>query len=68
MNQILRTEAAKGVFINNRWQPWKSGKTIPMIAPADGQPFAPSLPGMPRISTSPWPPRAQRWRPEHGVG
>ena len=40
MNQIMRMEAAKGVFINNRWQPSRSGQTIPMIAPADGQPFA----------------------------
>ncbi len=31
---------AKGVFINNRWQPGSSGKTIPVVAPADGKAFA----------------------------
>ncbi|MGL4975256.1 MAG: aldehyde dehydrogenase family protein [Bosea sp. (in: a-proteobacteria)] len=40
MNQAIRIEPAKGVFINNRWQPSLSGKSIPMIAPADGRAFA----------------------------
>jgi aldehyde dehydrogenase (NAD+) len=31
---------AKGVFINNRWQPSASGKTIAMLAPATGKVFA----------------------------
>ena len=32
--------AAKGVFINNRWRPAASGKTIPVVAPAEGVVFA----------------------------
>ena len=28
--------AAKGVFIDNRWRPAASGRTLPMIAPAEG--------------------------------
>lgn len=40
MTIAYKAEPAKGVFINNRWQPSRSGKTIPMIAPADGQVFA----------------------------
>lgn len=40
MNPPLKTLPAQGVFINNRWQPSRSGKTIAMIAPADGQAFA----------------------------
>ena len=31
---------AKGVFINNKWQPASTGKTIPVIAPAEGIVFA----------------------------
>ena len=31
---------AKGVFINNRWRAGESGKTIAVVAPADGQVFA----------------------------
>ncbi len=31
---------AKGIFINNRWQPSGSGQTIAMIAPATGRVFA----------------------------
>ena len=31
---------AKGVFINNDWQPGRSGKTIPVVAPAEGRVFA----------------------------
>jgi aldehyde dehydrogenase (NAD+) len=31
---------AKGVFIANKWQPAASGRTIPVIAPAEGKPFA----------------------------
>lgn len=30
---------AKGIFINNRWQPASSGKTVAMIAPATGKVF-----------------------------
>lgn len=30
----------KGVFINNRWQAGASGKTIPVVAPAEGRVFA----------------------------
>jgi len=30
---------AKGVFINNRWQQGASGKTVPVVAPAEGQVF-----------------------------
>lgn len=32
--------AAKGVFIANRWRPAASGRTLPMIAPAEGVTFA----------------------------
>lgn len=32
--------AAKGVFIANRWRPAASGRTLPVIAPAEGAPFA----------------------------
>ena len=31
---------AQGVFINNNWKPGASGRTIPVLAPADGQEFA----------------------------
>ena len=31
---------AKGVFIANRWRPAASGRAIPVLAPADGLPFA----------------------------
>jgi aldehyde dehydrogenase (NAD+) len=40
MNQPIRPAAAKGVFVNNRWQASRSGRTIPVIAPSDGQVFA----------------------------
>jgi aldehyde dehydrogenase (NAD+) len=40
MNQTVPLEPAKGVFIDNRWVPSHSGKTISMVAPADGMPFA----------------------------
>lgn len=40
MNEAVRLEPAKGIFINNRWQASQSGKTIAMIAPAEGIPFA----------------------------
>lgn len=39
MNKPVPLEAPKGVFINNRWQPSQSGKSLPVIAPADGQAF-----------------------------
>lgn len=31
---------AKGVFVGNRWRPAASGRSIPVLAPADGLPFA----------------------------
>jgi aldehyde dehydrogenase (NAD+) len=34
------TMPAKGVFINNRWQQSASGKTIDVVAPAEGRVFA----------------------------
>ena len=40
MNLQLTTTPAKGVFVNNRWQPGASGKTIQVIAPAEGRVFA----------------------------
>ncbi len=32
--------AAKGVFVNNRWSPAASGRTLPVVAPAEGRVFA----------------------------
>jgi aldehyde dehydrogenase (NAD+) len=40
MNQTLAVPAAKGVFIDNAWRPAVSGRTLPMIAPAEGVVFA----------------------------
>jgi aldehyde dehydrogenase (NAD+) len=40
MNQAVALPAAKGVFIDNCWRPALSGKTLPMIAPAEGVAFA----------------------------
>lgn len=40
MTVSLRAEPAKGVFINNAWRPSHSGKTLPVVAPADGEVFA----------------------------
>jgi len=40
MNVQPSITPAKGVFINNRWQPGASGETIPVVAPADGEVFA----------------------------
>jgi aldehyde dehydrogenase (NAD+) len=40
MNVQISPPAAKGVFINNRWRPGASGKTIPVVAPAEGLAFA----------------------------
>ena len=34
------TPPAKGVFIDNRWRPAASGRSLPMIAPAEGVAFA----------------------------
>jgi aldehyde dehydrogenase (NAD+) len=31
---------ARGVFIDNRWLPSASGRTLDVVAPAEGQPFA----------------------------
>lgn len=36
----MGVSSAKGVFIAGDWRPGLSGKTIDVIAPADGQPFA----------------------------
>jgi aldehyde dehydrogenase (NAD+) len=40
MNTVTAPIAAKGVFIDNAWRPARSGRTIPMIAPAEGVAFA----------------------------
>jgi len=32
--------AAKGVFINNVWTACSSGRTLPVVAPAEGRQFA----------------------------
>jgi aldehyde dehydrogenase (NAD+) len=40
MNINVKSPSAKGVFIDNKWQPSRSGKTLPMVAPATGQVFA----------------------------
>ncbi len=34
------TVSAKGVFIDNRWRPGASGRTVPVVAPAEGTVFA----------------------------
>jgi aldehyde dehydrogenase (NAD+) len=39
MNVHADLTSAKGVFIGNRWLPSQSGKTIDVIAPADGKVF-----------------------------
>ena len=36
---LLGAGVAKGVFINNRWAPAASGRTLPVIAPAEGLVF-----------------------------
>ncbi|CCD98260.1 aldehyde dehydrogenase family protein [Bradyrhizobium sp. STM 3809] len=40
MNANVKLPAAKGVFIDNTWQPAQSGRTIAMLAPATGQVIA----------------------------
>jgi aldehyde dehydrogenase (NAD+) len=40
MNINVKVTSAKGVFVNNKWQVSRSGRTIPIVAPADGQAFA----------------------------
>jgi len=40
MNSPVKSQPAQGVFINNRWHPSRSGRTLAMIAPAEGEPFA----------------------------
>jgi aldehyde dehydrogenase (NAD+) len=40
MNKMIAPTQAKGIFVDNRWRPSHSGKTIPMIAPAEGVQFA----------------------------
>ena len=40
MSAPISVAPAKGVFINNQWRPGASGKTIPVVAPADGLAFA----------------------------
>jgi aldehyde dehydrogenase (NAD+) len=39
MNVQVPVAPAKGVFIDNRWRPGASGRTIPVVAPADGEAF-----------------------------
>src|SRR5690606_40729679 len=38
--EAARLVPAKGVFIDNEWQPCESGGTIDVFAPADGRSFA----------------------------
>lgn len=40
MNVQVSPAPAQGVFINNAWRPAASGKTIPIVAPAEGAVFA----------------------------
>jgi len=40
MNTAVSIPPAKGVFIDNRWRPAASGRTLPMVAPAEGVVFA----------------------------
>jgi len=40
LDASMKSGAAKGVFINNRWQPGHSGQSLPVIAPAEGVVFA----------------------------
>ena len=40
MNQTVAIPAAKGVFIDNSWRPAASGRTLPVVAPAEGAVFA----------------------------
>jgi aldehyde dehydrogenase (NAD+) len=40
MSIQVTNSPAKGVFINNRWQPGASGETIEVVAPAEGKVFA----------------------------
>ena len=40
MNKPVAIPAAQGVFIDNKWRPAVSGRTLPMVAPAEGEVFA----------------------------
>ena len=40
MNVHISSMPAQGVFINNRWRPASSGRTLEVRAPSDGQVFA----------------------------
>ena len=40
MNANVKLPAAQGVFIDNKWQPAQSGRSIAMLAPATGQVIA----------------------------
>jgi aldehyde dehydrogenase (NAD+) len=40
MNTAVNIPPAKGVFIDNQWRPSVSGRTLPVIAPAEGIVFA----------------------------
>ena len=53
MNINVKSPSAKGAFINNKWQPSRSGKTLPMVAPAIGQVFAAIAAGNADESTLP---------------
>jgi aldehyde dehydrogenase (NAD+) len=40
MNVAVKSMAAQGIFVNNAWRPSHSGRTIPIVAPAEGVQFA----------------------------
>ncbi|MFT6672248.1 MAG: aldehyde dehydrogenase (NAD+) [Afipia broomeae] len=40
MNVEFKAAQAQGIFFNNRWRPASTGKSIPVVAPADGVVFA----------------------------
>ena len=40
MNKLVPVPAAQGVFIDNAWRPAASGRTLPIVAPAEGEVFA----------------------------
>jgi aldehyde dehydrogenase (NAD+) len=40
MNIHVSSAVAKGIFVNNRWQPARTGRTLPVVAPADGRVFS----------------------------
>jgi aldehyde dehydrogenase (NAD+) len=40
VNTAVNIPAAKGIFVDNKWRPSASGRTLPMVAPAEGIVFA----------------------------